>query len=347
MHFLSIRLYFFLFTILLLCGCSKHPQLLLNPHEEMEIVPAGLERGDVDLNGPSVYCIQPGDTLELYFHTTPLGKRDTSQKEQPGKAEGREFLIVAGYTMSVKFVHAPELNETQRVRPDGKISLPYIGEYSVIRKSVGFVEAELRRLYSSELLDPELYVTIPEFRDSIDNMNRWSHELTVRSDGFVTFPMLGDVAVGEEAIDTIKHQLNKKYQTILPGIEVDLVLSRSAGSMIYVLGEVDKSGPYTIYKPVSLLQALSMAGGYLPGAQLNSVIVIRRNENRLTAIKLNANGWQDRDGKYKMFFLQPDDTLLVPGSPLKEAAEIAEYIQSILLFRGWGISLDKVDILGK
>jgi len=73
------------------------------------------------------------------------------------------YRIQRGDTLEVKFVGTPELNEQAVVRPDGKISMPYLQDVEV----VGLQPAELRDrlvgLYKDELREPELSVFIRNF----------------------------------------------------------------------------------------------------------------------------------------------------------------------------------------
>ena len=47
------------------------------------------------------------------------------------------------------------------------------------------------------------------------------------------------------------------------------ILHEHAGSVVYLLGEVDKPGSYTINKPISVLQALALAGSHTADAELD------------------------------------------------------------------------------
>jgi polysaccharide export outer membrane protein len=68
-----------------------------------------------------------------------------------------------GDVLDVKFFHAPELNESQTVRPDGRITLQLVGEVPVAGKSPDELRAELTRLYTPELKNPEVAVIARSF----------------------------------------------------------------------------------------------------------------------------------------------------------------------------------------
>jgi len=73
--------------------------------------------------------------------------------------------LAPGDVVEVKFFYTPELNESQTVRPDGKITLQLIGEIKVEGKSPAELRDELLRLYEPQLKDPEVAVIIRSFYD--------------------------------------------------------------------------------------------------------------------------------------------------------------------------------------
>lgn len=341
---------FFIIFLLLIPGCATQKTLYIKQDEEVEIFPKSFKSVSPDMNYslfPS-YLVQPGDVLEVMYEAKTLSETalDSSLSTTAGvqTKNVKKFEINVGHTLSVKFVHVPALNETQRVRPDGKISLPYIGEYSVIGKSVGEIERELRRLYARELKDPKIYVVVPDTKDSPLDVSQRNRELIVRPDGYISLPKIGEIKVAQKTVAAVNRELHERAARILSGISVDLSLKKSAGSMIYITGEVKKPGAYTISRPINILQALSLAGSYLPGASLDSVLVVRQHGERMVATRLNAGSLASSSGRHEMFFLQPDDTVLVPKSSLKQAAEVAAFLKEFLIFRGWGLNLDVVDL---
>ena len=65
-----------------------------------------------------------------------------------------------GDEIELKFFYTPQLDLTQRVRPDGKIQLQLVGEVEVAGKTPGELREELLGLYGIHLKDPELAVIV-------------------------------------------------------------------------------------------------------------------------------------------------------------------------------------------
>jgi len=71
-----------------------------------------------------------------------------------------KVILGAGDVLEIKFFYTPELNETQTVRPDGKISLQLVGEVEVTGKTPFELKDELIKLFSTKLNNPDITVIV-------------------------------------------------------------------------------------------------------------------------------------------------------------------------------------------
>lgn len=325
-YFLAILL---LSVFLSLTGCSTMP---VEKEVTMERTSFSFAQNEHPYDLFPAYRIVPGDVLDVLFQI-----RTWVKKEQ--------FKIAIDHTINIKFIHAPELNESQRVRPDGKITLPYIGDIYVIGKDVDELTKELQEKYKNILNIPELFIEIPEFRSGIKELKADLHTAprglsrltTVRPDGFATFPGLGDVFVSGKTIPEVNKNLNDLYEKLLPDLHCDLFLEKHLGSPIYVVGQVRKPGTFQITRPITLLEALSLAEGHIPGAKLDSIFIIRRHDKTMVATRVNLESTLAFTNDSKFFFLQPNDIVYVPQTRISKAAEVARDIGNMIFFKGWGI----------
>lgn len=281
------------------------------------------------------YNIKPGDVLDVLYQIRTWIERE-------------EFKLAADHTLDIHFVHAPELNQNQKIRPDGTITLPYIGVVSVVGKKVEDLTNELKASYAKVLRYPDLYVYVSDFRASIKELKADLHTsprglsrlVTVRPDGFVTFPMIGDTFVAGRTIPDMNKELNEKYEKYLPGLHCDLFLEKHTGTVVYFVGEIRKPGSIEITKPITLFEGIGLAGSSTPEAELDSVMVVRKRGQDLVATRVDLKGEMDFSRK-SAFVLEPDDIVVVPRTRISESAQIAGYISNILFFRGWGVTLSK------
>jgi polysaccharide export outer membrane protein len=224
----------------------------------------------------AAYQLGPGDVLDVLFHV------------KSWDAETDTFYLATDHEVVVTFVDVPKLNITQKVKPDGMISLPYAGDIKAVGKTISQITQEIKEAYKDILKDPiQMYVTVPnystriqEFKEDLHTAPRGLSRLsTIRPDGFCTFPVVGDIKVANRTIPDVNKELDKLYNKQLPGLSVNLFLERSGGSSIYVLGAIAKPGAYTITRPVTILQSIAMAGGGIAGSNLTKVVIFRQRRN--------------------------------------------------------------------
>lgn len=325
----------------LLTGCAKDPGVPLNQEVAIPGSTFSFDRDSypTDQGLFPEYHIAPGDVLDVLFQIRTWKQNDN-------------FALAIDHTISVKFVHTPELNETQRIQPDGKVSLPYLGEVYVVNKTVQELTDELKDRYRNILRDPEIYVTVPEFRSRIKELKNDLHTaprglsrlVMVRPDGYATFPLIGDLFVGGKVFKEMNETLDRLYDKVLPGLHVDLFLEKHSGSVFYVFGEVMKSGAYQIAKPIGVLEGIALAGGTRYSARLDSIFIFRKKQNKLVATRYNAAGLLAPGEKSTYFYIRPDDIIYIPKTRIANLAELNRDIADILFFRGWSISVEGIDI---
>jgi polysaccharide biosynthesis/export protein len=86
---------------------------------------------------------------------------ETNTATFSGQAEvPRHVILASGDVVKLTFSAAPELNQSQKVRVDGKLSLPLVGEVDAAGKTIGQLQSELIQLYKSQLKTPEVTVSL-------------------------------------------------------------------------------------------------------------------------------------------------------------------------------------------
>jgi polysaccharide export outer membrane protein len=77
------------------------------------------------------------------------------------------------------------------------------------------------------------------------------------------------------------------------------------------VGYVNKPGTYPLRGDVTILQALSLAGGFTQFASPRKIRLVRNHGKRQEVRVVNYYNLIDKDGKGN-YFLQPGDTIVVP-----------------------------------
>lgn len=330
-----IGLFFILCLVILLNGCSTTgnlpPDFEKPYHRTTYSFDQGTYPSDQDLF--LVYTITPGDVLDVMF--------------QINAQKAEEFRIDLYHEIDVVFPDLPTLSNTQKIMPTGNIVMPYVGEVYVLGLTLDEVHALLAKKYAKILLDPQLVVKVTNMDARIEQIRKDLHTaprglsklVNVRPDGYATFPLIGDYFVAHKTLKQVNSLIQEKYEAFLPGMRADLYLHEQAGSVVYMLGEVNKPGPYKIQKPINLLQAVTMAGSYTNNAKIENIILFRKHEQKLIARSVNLENLLALKDSEAFFFLKPDDIVFVPKTKIASLAHLMTQISSIALFDGWSIGI--------
>lgn len=139
----------------------------------------------------------------------------------------------------------------------------------------------------------------------------------VTADGFITFPLIGKVAVAgltvPELEQKLKELLEKDY---LVNAQVLAFIEEYNSRQVSVIGEVKSPGKYTLpgEKEMTLMQAIAMAGGFTKFADLTKTKVMRVEDGKKKTITINAKDITERGDKDKDITLQAEDIVVVPES---------------------------------
>jgi polysaccharide biosynthesis/export protein len=139
-----------------------------------------------------------------------------------------------------------------------------------------------------------------------------SKEVTVRPDGFISLPLVGDIrATGMVARD-LAQVLQGKFKTFVADPEVTVIVKASNSYKIYVLGKVRTAGMFVVKTPVSVVQAVAMAGGFTPFASPNDIVVLRRTSGAEKRFHVDYSEVVRGKQANQNIVLQPGDTVVVP-----------------------------------
>lgn len=278
------------------------------------------------------YKLQPEDVLDVLYHFNTLSTEI--------------YRIAPHDKLNVKFLTASEYDDIHQVRPDGYISLPFVGDVKVAGLSVEEVKQTLTKLYQPVLKEPNFFVSLSEYqvhlkeiRASLDHPNMGQARLiTVREDHKVSLPMLGDISIKDKSISALTAEANTLYANVTPGLSVDILLQESHPKQIYVFGEVNNPGGHLITGPVSLFQAVAIAGGANHEAELGTVVALTKENNEMVAQVFNLEDALNGKGAGLSTILSPEDIVYIPRTQLSTTAQVMRSISEILLYRGTGVT---------
>jgi len=99
--------------------------------------------------------------------------------------------------------------------------------------------------------------------------------VTVLPDGYVSFPLVGEVKAAGKTASEFKKNLEEKLIQFIPQPSLSVIISR-INMKIYIIGKVENPGMYSLNENTNVLQALTMASGLNPFAKRNEIKILRK-----------------------------------------------------------------------
>jgi polysaccharide export outer membrane protein len=137
-------------------------------------------------------------------------------------------------------------------------------------------------------------------------------EVLVRSDGGISFPLAGDIAARGWTTGQLTEVLTKKLSEYIPDPVITVSVQQMAGNKIYVIGKVNAPGEFTLLRPTTVLQALSMAGGVTPYADEDEIKVVRGEGPEQETFAFDYSEVKRGEGLAYNIVLKPGDVVVVP-----------------------------------
>ena len=138
-----------------------------------------------------------------------------------------------------------------------------------------------------------------------------SGTMLVRPDGMISIPLLGDVQAAGLTPLQLSAQIATKLKKFIQDPSVSVLVSQIHSKVIYMLGEVGKKGPIDMTPGMTLLQAISCAGGLTDYANKGKIYILRNQAGKQVKIPVKYKEALKGDGSYNVV-LQPGDTIVVP-----------------------------------
>src|SRR5215470_17254242 len=149
-------------------------------------------------------------------------------------------------------------------------------------------------------------------------INVWKHDelsqqVTVRPDGALTMPLIGDVKAEGKTVEEIAADIGQRvhrYFQDQPPVTVQIAEVRSY--KVYVVGEVQRGGEFTPNHQVSVLHGLALAGGFTRFANEERIVIVRHDARGERRIPFDYNAVVHKGDLQQNLLLQSGDTVVVP-----------------------------------
>lgn len=144
-----------------------------------------------------------------------------------------------------------------------------------------------------------------------------SRTVVVEADGTVDFPAMQGLPVDGITLQRFKEILVAQLTRYMESTPLVMVrFSESYPIKVTVLGQVSLPGLYPIANTATLQGAIGAAGGFIPGAQLSKIKLIRTKNGEKIEQIVNMEQFYLNGDLSALPLLKDEDTIVVPGNPL-------------------------------
>ena len=132
----------------------------------------------------------------------------------------------------------------------------------------------------------------------------------VSSSGTIIFPLVGEINVMHKTANEVAVMISESLAKYIKNPYVSVYIKEFKSKKIFVFGQVQKPGTYRFEDKMSIIQAITVAGGFTERAAGNKTSVTRNVGGK--ELKLMVSVEEIAEGKTKNFFLVPGDIIFVP-----------------------------------
>ena len=139
----------------------------------------------------------------------------------------------------------------------------------------------------------------------------------VRPDGMISLPLIGDVKASGLTASQVAEKVAKRLAEFKENPAVSVSVKEVNSYFIYVMGEVLRPGKYPLKSYATVLQGVSVAGGFTPFASKRKMAVVRivrsgTGEDHQLRIPTPYDDLVNGKGQISNFTLISGDTIVVP-----------------------------------
>jgi polysaccharide export outer membrane protein len=140
-----------------------------------------------------------------------------------------------------------------------------------------------------------------------------SGDVTVRPDGRITIPMVGEIQASGRTPVQLTSEVQKAASKFIVGdVNVVVVVRQINSRKVFVLGRVTSAKSYPIIGPLNVLQAIALAGGLTDYADPKHITIIRKENGKDRIFNFNYQDVSRGKNLQQNIELRPGDQVVVP-----------------------------------
>jgi len=136
--------------------------------------------------------------------------------------------------------------------------------------------------------------------------------VVVRPDGKITVPLVKEVEVAGLTPTQVEQSITERLSKFIADANVTVVVATISSKKIYIIGAARKEGPLPYTYGMSVMQALSEAGGVTEYAKRKKIYILRTENGREYRLDFNYDDVVKGQSMEQNLLLLPGDTVVVP-----------------------------------
>ncbi len=163
----------------------------------------------------------------------------------------------------------------------------------------------------------------------------WRHDdlsmdVTIAPDGAISYPLVGRVQVAGLTYDQVVARLQSAVSEFYVDAQVSVNIAQVTNQKVLVLGEVAQPMVLQITNDLSLLEALTRAGGIHADARTKNVLVVRGGADKPVVFTVDVEAVYGRGDFAQMVYLQRGDIVYVPAKTITDVERFFKRMQGML-----------------
>ena len=114
-----------------------------------------------------------------------------------------------------------------------------------------------------------------------------SGPVLVRPDGRISLPLVQDIQAAGRTPEELKKNIEESLKEYIEFPTVTVIVDAIQSYKVFVTGQVTKPGPIMAEKPITVLQAIALAGGFLPLSKPAETVIVRSTSEGSTLFRFN------------------------------------------------------------
>ena len=133
----------------------------------------------------------------------------------------------------------------------------------------------------------------------------------VRQDGMISLPLIEDVRAVGKTTSELKNIIQNRMKEYIEQPTVTVIVESQESKRYYIIGEVEEPGEYSLVKDLTVLQAISYAGGFTEWADKANILLLRKTNGNEKRMRVNYFKIVSGKSPEQNAVLRANDTIVV------------------------------------